>query len=501
MSTAQDKPDEPTVVSAPGKVLLSGGYLVMDQKYSGLVVSTSSRFYTVISTARHRKEGIVTVRSPQFKETVWEYHVRYDDIARVRPSEETPGNTNLVITPLSFCLQLAGELKGLNHVKNAMAHGLEITIVGENDFYSQRAKLAEHGLEPRMSSLAQIPPFAHTGVPLFQAHNTGLRSSAALTTSLVAALLLHLEVVPVVSGDDVSVHILHAASQVVHSVAQMEYESGFNVAAAVFGSHKYTRFNLECLSPFAHVGDTPLRDSSDLTVAGVLNKAWDHKVEPFKLPPGIRLMLADVDAGSKPRCLAMDAWEVLMWQQDSEPEVAALRDVLAASNEAFAAALLHLSELQSKYEERYNRALAQLTHLPASQWRSTDASDIIIQTFISVHELAEDIRVKMRDMCTRAFVSTEPPEQKALLDSCIAQEGVIAGGGGYDAFWLLVFDPRTKDITDAANTPQSRVERVWAEWKDLDVSPLCATESSGEGLRRERVDSVPGLAEVLERAA
>lgn len=70
--------------------------------------------------------------------------------------------------------------------------------------------------------------------------------------------------------------------------------------------------------------------------------------------------------------------------------------------------------------------------------------------------------------------------------------------GGYDAVWVLVLDPRTADNTE--DTPLHRVERVWAEWKDLDVSPLSATESFEKGLRRERVDSVPGLAEALQSA-
>lgn len=35
-----------TTVSAPGKVLMSGGYLVLERPNSGLVVSTTARFYT-----------------------------------------------------------------------------------------------------------------------------------------------------------------------------------------------------------------------------------------------------------------------------------------------------------------------------------------------------------------------------------------------------------------------------------------------------------------------
>lgn len=45
------------------------------------------------------------------------------------------------------------------------------------------------------------------------------------------------------------------------------------------------------------------------------NKEWDYRVEPFKLPPLTRLMLADVDAGSDTPSLV---GKVLKWrQQDS----------------------------------------------------------------------------------------------------------------------------------------------------------------------------------------
>lgn len=59
------------IVSAPGKVLLAGGYLVLDPAYSGVVVSTSSRFYTVISPGN---AGQIVVRSPQFINATWTYN-------------------------------------------------------------------------------------------------------------------------------------------------------------------------------------------------------------------------------------------------------------------------------------------------------------------------------------------------------------------------------------------------------------------------------------------
>jgi phosphomevalonate kinase len=58
------------VISAPGKVLLAGGYLVLDPAYSGVVVSTSSRFYTVITPGNNNR---ILVRSPQFINATWSY--------------------------------------------------------------------------------------------------------------------------------------------------------------------------------------------------------------------------------------------------------------------------------------------------------------------------------------------------------------------------------------------------------------------------------------------
>jgi len=94
---------EEIVVSAPGKVLIAGGYLVLDPAYPGLVISTTSKFYTVIrplkpgsaastATAAAAAPGpppLVRVRSPQFINAEWRYSVQIGEA----PSEVT-------VTPL-----------------------------------------------------------------------------------------------------------------------------------------------------------------------------------------------------------------------------------------------------------------------------------------------------------------------------------------------------------------------------------------------------------------
>jgi len=66
-------------VSAPGKVLLAGGYLVLDRAYNGLIFGLDARIHVTIEDIPTRS-GVtlseITVQSPQFLGAVWEYGYR-----------------------------------------------------------------------------------------------------------------------------------------------------------------------------------------------------------------------------------------------------------------------------------------------------------------------------------------------------------------------------------------------------------------------------------------
>lgn len=182
-----------------------------------------------------------------------------------------------------------------------------------------------------MESLEQIPPFAPTGVRLADVHKTGLGSSAALITSLVSGLLVHLSAI---SPDALSSvthkdrYLAHNAAQFIHCLAQGKIGSGFDVSAAVFGSHLYTRFDpaviqdlmsddsvcpVLLLSLYIFTNLMHFKTKELLPILSPSNSGWTYKVEPFQLPPQTRLMLADVDAGSDTPSLV---GQVLKWRKD-----------------------------------------------------------------------------------------------------------------------------------------------------------------------------------------
>lgn len=72
-------PLSPKAVSAPGKVLLAGGYLVLDRDYTGLVFGLDARIHVCVEPIQ-TKEGVtlseIIVKSPQFKDAQWEFGYR-----------------------------------------------------------------------------------------------------------------------------------------------------------------------------------------------------------------------------------------------------------------------------------------------------------------------------------------------------------------------------------------------------------------------------------------
>ncbi|KDQ28163.1 hypothetical protein PLEOSDRAFT_1041023 [Pleurotus ostreatus PC15] len=464
-----------TVVSSPGKVLVAGGYLVLDPAYSGIVVSTSSRFYTIIQPAAapsHANQ--IQVLSPQFTQASWRYDVTVEPKLSVVPNQENSSKNKFVHQALESAILLATEMKGSSSVLSALAAGLDITIAGDNDFYSQRAKLAELKLPRNLESLTKIPPFAPTGGSLAQVHKTGLGSSAALITSLVSALLVHFSVISSadLSEDSEGRHLAHNLAQYVHCLAQGKVGSGFDVAAAVFGSHLYTRFDPSVLEDLM-TGDT----TSPRTLFPTLspkNRAWNHKIRPFALPPLTRIMLADVDAGSDTPSLV---GKVLKWRKENDAEAHALWTSIDQLNQSLASILTRISELHDRDPAVYSAAVKYLSSLQPVQ-------------------VITAIRAKMREMGRLSGVPIEPSEQTKLLDECVRQAGVIGGGvpgaGGFDAIWLLVCDP-----VDCSpdQRPTERIEYVWSHYES--VSPLMAVESKAKGSRTENIDDIMGLKDTL----
>jgi phosphomevalonate kinase len=254
-----------TTVSCPGKVLLTGGYLVLFD-YPGLVLSLSSRFYCQVQDST-----LIQITSPQFSDPVYNY----------------PFDNIYVQTTVEMCLVF------INHFKHSIP-GFTLTLAADNDFYSQRSDMRQRGLSLCTKDLASLPKFNSLHCSISEVHKTGLGSSAAMISSIVGALLLHFDIC---SLDAQGKKWIHNLSQFCHCLAQGKIGSGFDVSSAIYGSHRYKRFSKQILEPFLEKATKRQLCSRELA-AFITETEWNNEILDFSLPPQIEILMGDVDSGS-----------------------------------------------------------------------------------------------------------------------------------------------------------------------------------------------------------
>ncbi|KAM3424427.1 Phosphomevalonate kinase [Cercospora zeina] len=398
-------------VSAPGKVFLAGGYLVLDRHYTALVFALDARMHVLIEDIPTSK-GIVLneiiVKSPQFLDAIWEYGYRLTErdggvhVVPLRVDADLNLNRNPFIeTTIAYALSYITSINGPTITPAS------ITILADNDYYSTPASISsvKNGTRPRFHNFA---------TPITKAPKTGLGSSAALVTSVTAALLTHY--LPRSKFDlalDSGKRRLHNLAQAAHCAAQGKVGSGFDVASAVYGTMVYRRFSPAILASHANPG-TPkfgseIRDIVDETFHG---SEWDTEIlkDHVRIPKGLRLVMCDVACGSKTPGMVK---QVLAWRAEKQQEANAIWKDLGEANVALA------SEL---------RAVA-----------TSGNAD-----YTSLRENFTRIRQLIRLMSEKSGVPIEPPAQTELIDACEKVPGVIGGvvpgAGGYDAIALLIQD-------------------------------------------------------------
>lgn len=170
---------------------------------------------------------------------------------------------------------------------------MNVYISADNDFYSQVDYLSSQNQVVSISSLKSVPKFNPTNKKIKDALKTGLGSSAAMVTSLVAALLLHFNVVSEKLRPQDLLQIEQLAQCIIfinkgcHCVSQGKIGSGFDISAACFGSQIYSRFNPDLLL-----------NIDGRSIKKIVDATWDSKKLPFKLPPGVRILLGEIRKGS-----------------------------------------------------------------------------------------------------------------------------------------------------------------------------------------------------------
>ena len=415
--------------SAPGKALLAGGYLVLDPNYGAYVTALSSRMHAVIESSENVTEDYSTlhVLSPQFKEGDWKYRVKGQEI------EEVNGKYNQFLEATLKTVLAYTEPSNKFHSR--------VTIFSDSGYHSQNnttKKVSGNG--KRLFLFHELPI---TDVP-----KTGLGSSAGLVSVVTAALMSYFE-----PGSEMATDRLHNLAQIAHCLAQKKIGSGFDVAAAVYGSIKYRRFQPSVVNDVLAVLDTDTIHFPR-AVKSVVKKEWQFEHVKCSLPPGVRLLMGDIEGGSEtPKMVA----KVLQWRKDNPIESKQIYDHLNKANNDFIDALERLNKVQNE------------------------------DALSSLSKALGEIRHGLKQMTEKAKVPIEPPVQTQLLDridqldGCLG--GVVPGAGGFDAIAVVVLASKIDAIKQATADAPEVYNNV--HWVDL--------HEEADGLKLENVEDYVGL--------
>lgn len=317
--------------------------------------------------------------------------------------------------------------------------------------------------------MTQSTPFNDFQVSLSEAHKTGLGSSAALVVAFTAAVLSHY--IPETVGslsDEASRARLHNLAQIAHCTAQGKIGSGFDVAAAVYGSCVYRRF-----SPSVLEGLGEIRSASFATRLRNLVEQqgtaprWDHEIasQAVKLSQHARLVMCDVDCGSQTVGMVK---QVLAWRSQNQTHADQLWERLQQQNEEVQEAMINFNDVYDRNAGKHEACLDSIRQGEEPSEECYDRLKVALQ----------ESRRSVQDMSSQSNVPIEPPPQTKLLDACCAIPGVLGGvvpgAGGYDAIALLVLDD------DLVLHPLSEVLKTW---KFGDTSPSRETAGQVRALR------------------
>ncbi|KAI4370777.1 hypothetical protein MLD38_019087 [Melastoma candidum] len=466
------------VVSAPGKVLMTGGYLVLERPNAGIALSTTARFYAII---RPLYEEIkpdswawawtdIKLTSPQLsRESLFKLSLKNLDLQPASPSESRNPFVEQAVQYAVAAAHAKFDENRKNELHGLLLKGLDITVLGSNDFYSYRNQIEAQNLPLTPESLAALPSFAsitfndetsdgEKGKP--EVAKTGLGSSAAMTTAVVAGLLHYLGVVDLSftsqkitreSTVSIDLDIVHIIAQSAHCIAQGKVGSGFDVSAAVYGSQRYVRFSPEVLSSAQVAANAlPLTE----VIPDIFNGNWDHEITKFSLPPLMSLLLGEPGTGGSSTVSMVGA--VKKWQKSDPQKAMETWNKLSEANKTLELRLNDLSAIAKENWDLYKHVIQQCSHHKASKWTELakePGEETLVRTLLKARDSMLEVRFHLRAMGVAAGIPIEPEAQTELLDATMDIEGVllagVPGAGGFDAVFAVTLGDATSNLTKA----------------------------------------------------
>lgn len=172
-------------------------------------------------------------------------------------------------------------------------------------------------------------------------------------------------------------------------------------------------------------------------------KRFDHTADPWKLPPGLDIIVGDVRGGGSSTTSMVRA--VNAWRAEKGSEAAEVWNTLCQLSANVSEHVQALSTAAQSDREAYQSALGQWTSEAARQRKASaqTAGTEVERRLDALHSAFGGVRLGMRRMGEAAGAPIEPPPQQSILDLTCALAPVIGAAvpGGSTPFRITFVVP------------------------------------------------------------
>lgn len=393
------------VTSAPGKILWVGGYSVLEKGNISFVTGVDKRVYVQGSKSDDIK---IHVNIPQFDISFTGTFDNYLKLDKELNEQEKKGSL-FVRTVLDICFRY---LKYKGH----RISGISIETFSDPAFGIGDTK-------------------------------TGLGGSAAVTVAVVASIFeLH------GLGIEKNRELIHKMSQFIHYRAQGKIGSGFDIAAACFGGHAYSRYSPEMIN---HINEK----SSSEEIVSAIDKDWDYVVEEFPMPPGFLVSIGNFIGESASTSEMVK--KINEWKRGSLQAYNTLMNELNESNKETIRWLKEINRLHEEFPDSYEKIL----HNPSQE----------MHNFKKAFEKGRMLTKHLGEL-TGADIETDDITQ--VIEQTMKQGAFVSklpGAGGGDSIAAISFSKSDKH----------KLESYWLDCKIKEIEPLDISISN-EGVKIEQ---------------
>lgn len=278
--------------AAYGKVLICGGYLILQKPNEGIVLSiepsiSCNVMQSELNDTLSTNKLYITWRNPQFHDE--QIYVFDGDIKTLTTSDNVINQDDLLSSILIITLSFIYEALKRSF---GSTNSIILTCLSDERFYSQIHNNWSGKIESKYSILK------HVNIRVSDVKKTGLGSSAALTASIVSCLLKYF-----ISHKEVDIEmklqkITHILSEYIHTRAQGGVGSGFDIASSIYGSLCFMRSD-----PLPFISFDQEYSIVDFTKQR--SEQWNGKLRKFTLPRCWRVVMAEVSICSGTRTQSM----------------------------------------------------------------------------------------------------------------------------------------------------------------------------------------------------